>query len=88
MNLKEAARFLRVSPKRVERLVTEQGLPGRQIDSDWRFLRTAIERWLEPAKSHGSSVLDQFGVLADDPTYEEYRRLLEENRRRLNEEVA
>ena len=88
MNLKEAARFLRLSPKRVAALVAEQGLPGRRIDKDWRFLRSAIERWLEPGKSPVGSVLDQFGALADDPTYEEYRKILEENRRRWNEDVA
>ena len=88
MNLKEAARFLRLSPKRVESLVTEQRLPGRKIGKDWRFLRSAIERWLEPGKFQVGSVLDQFGALADDPTYEEYRKILEENRRRWNEDVA
>ena len=88
LNLKETSKFLRLPSKMVQRLVTEQGLPGRKIGKEWRFLRSAIERWLEPARAQGGSILDQFGALADDPTYEEYRRILDKNRKSWNEEVA
>jgi excisionase family DNA binding protein len=88
LDLAAAAKFLRLPAKTVERLVAEQGLPGRQIGKEWRFLRAAIERWLEPRGRTKRSVLDQAGVLKDDPTYDDYRKIIEENRRRWNEEVA
>ncbi len=88
LDLAGAAKFLRLPPKTVERLVAEQGLPGRKIGKQWRFLRAAIERWLEPVKQNGGSILEGFGAWANDPTYEEFRKILEENRRRWDEEVA
>jgi len=88
MDLAAAARFLRLPPKTVVRLVKDQGLPGRQIGKQWRFLRAAVERWLEPAKAHAGSVLDQAGMFANDPDFEEFRRIVEEDRKRWNEEVA
>jgi excisionase family DNA binding protein len=88
MNLSEAARFLRLPARTVERLVNEQGLPGRKIGKDWRFLRAAIEGWLQPGKVKGGSVLDQAGIYANDPDFDEFCRLIERNRQRWNEEVA
>jgi excisionase family DNA binding protein len=88
MNLAEAAKFLKLPVKTIERLATEQDLPGRKIGKEWRFLRAAIERWLEGSRKTSASIMEQFGSLKDDPTYEEYRKILEENRRRWNEEVA
>lgn len=88
LDLAGAARFLRLPVKTIERLVVEQGLPGRQIGKEWRFLRAAIERWLEPGRKPNAAVRDQFGALLNDPTYDDYRRILEENRRRFDQEVA
>jgi excisionase family DNA binding protein len=88
MDLAAAAKFLKLPKRTVERLVAEQGLPGRKIGKQWRFLRAAIERWLEPGKTERGSILDQFGMFANDPTFEEYRKIVEENRRKWNEEVA
>ena len=88
MNLAEAARFLRLPASTVVRLVSEQGLPGRQIGKDWRFLRTAIERWLEPGRAEKSSILDQLGAFANDPTWEQYLEHKKEYRKRWDEEAA
>jgi excisionase family DNA binding protein len=85
MNLAEAAKFLRLPPKTVERLVTEQGLPARKIAKEWRFLRAAIERWLDPGRG---SILDQFGMFAGDPAFEEYLQQVEHNRKRWDEDAA
>ena len=41
LTLDEAAAFLRVSQDAVLRLAVQQALPGRQIEGQWRFLRTA-----------------------------------------------
>ncbi|MEX2176224.1 MAG: helix-turn-helix domain-containing protein [Pirellulaceae bacterium] len=88
LDLGQAASFLRLTGKTVEQLVKEQGLPGRKIGKEWRFLRTAVEDWLALSKAATGSVLDQFGALDNDPTHEEFRRIIEENRKRWNEEVA
>ena len=88
MNLAEAAKFLRLPPKAVERLVTEQGLPGRRIAKEWRFLRAAVERWLEPGRPPPGSILEQFGMFAGDPAFEEYLNQIEQNRKRWNEDAA
>jgi excisionase family DNA binding protein len=49
LNLAEAAAYLRVPEEDVLRLVHEQGLPARQVVSEWRFLRPAIRQWLSQA---------------------------------------
>jgi excisionase family DNA binding protein len=65
MTLDEAAAYLRLPAATVRRLVTEQGLPGVQIDDQWRFLVTAIQDWLRGR--HGKqALLQQAGALADD----------------------
>lgn len=86
LTLAEAARFLKLPAKQVERLALDQGLPGRKIGRQWRFLRTAVEKWLTPNGT--ASVLSQFGAFKDDPTYDEFRKILEANRRRWDEDVA
>jgi len=88
MDLAAAARFLQLPAKTVKRLVTEQGLPGRQNGKEWRFLRAAIERWLEPAQASSGTVLDQAGMFASDADFAQFQRIIEENRQRWNKEVA
>ncbi|MDX1946555.1 MAG: helix-turn-helix domain-containing protein [Pirellulaceae bacterium] len=88
MNLAETAKYLRLPGRTIERLVAEQGLPGRKIGKEWRFSRQAIERWLDPASALGASVLDQFGMFANDPDFEAFQRQLRENRKRWDEEVT
>lgn len=63
LTLEEAAAFLRVSPDAVMRSVVQQALPGRQIEGQWRFLRTALADWLRE-KSGKAVLLSQAGVLA------------------------
>lgn len=40
----EVAKLLRVHPKHVYRLI-EQGLPGRRVGSEWRFVREEVLVW-------------------------------------------
>jgi excisionase family DNA binding protein len=73
MTLAEAAAYLRVAEEDVLRLVREQGLPGRRVGDDWRFLKAAVERWLgTPA---GPDQKDFWEALAkmpkDDPYLED-----------------
>src|SRR5688572_18515837 len=73
LTLTEAAAYLRTSPEEVFRLVHEQGLPGRRVGDDCRFLKSAIQDWL---RSLGVSTAQafwhtHFGALKDDPHLEE-----------------
>jgi excisionase family DNA binding protein len=40
----EVAKLLCVHPKQVYRLI-EQGLPGRRVGSEWRFVRDEVLGW-------------------------------------------
>ena len=46
LTLAEAAAYLRFQEAEVVLLVNAQGLPGRSIASEWRFLRSAVQQWL------------------------------------------
>lgn len=70
LNLPEAAEYLRVGEEDLLRLVGTQGLPGRNIGNDWRFLKAALQDWLckGPTKK---GLLNQLGAIKDDPFAEE-----------------
>jgi excisionase family DNA binding protein len=81
LTLAEAATYLRVSEQDLVRLVRKQGLPGRQVGDDWRFLRAAIDGWLSAptAFNQGRFWQTHFGALKGDPylsdiVREAYRR--------------
>ena len=46
LTLAEAAAYLRLPEAEVERLVRTEGLPGRAVGEEWRFLKTALQDWL------------------------------------------
>jgi len=46
LTLEDAAAYLKVEYGAIRRLLKEQGLPGRKIGDEWRFLRGAIADWL------------------------------------------
>lgn len=80
LTLPEAAAYLRLSETDVLRLVHEQGLPARQLATEWRFLRTAIQDWLRSGPSPRPDFWEaSIGALQDDPqmeaiVHEAYRR--------------
>jgi excisionase family DNA binding protein len=83
MTLAEVAAYLRLSEAEVVVLVHSQGLPGRSIDSGWRFLKAAIDQWLATAtpswEARKPSILALAGKYRDDPDLEQivqdaYRR--------------
>jgi excisionase family DNA binding protein len=87
ITLAEAAKFLRLPAKAVERLATERNLPGRKIGSEWRFLRRAVEEWLELKGTNGSDILSQFGALKDDPNHERFEESIRKYREQLDAEL-
>jgi excisionase family DNA binding protein len=70
LTLAEAARYLRVAEEDVLQMVGLQGLPGRKIGDDWRFLKAALQSWLSTAPAK-KGLLGQIGALQDDPYKEE-----------------
>src|SRR5438034_929594 len=73
LTLADAAEYLRLSESDVLRLVHEQGLPARQVGSEWRFFKAAIQHWLStpPPRYSKEAQLAVAGAWKDDPYVEE-----------------
>ncbi|MDQ6693218.1 MAG: helix-turn-helix domain-containing protein [Chloroflexota bacterium] len=72
LTLDELALYLKLSRKIVERQAVVGTLPGRRIEGNWRFLRSAIDHWLS-AQSTETSVtlfLQQAGIFAANEAME------------------
>ncbi len=76
LTLAEAAAYLRVAEAAVVDSVLTQGLIGRRIGDDWRFLKSALENWLNtpPKNSGNEAFLAIAGKFKDDPDLEEICR--------------
>src|SRR3954471_8983300 len=77
LTLTEAADDLRTSPEEVLRLVQEQGLAGRRVGEDYRFLKAAVQDWLRaPTSVQGAEAFwnTHFGALEGDPHLDEMLR--------------
>jgi excisionase family DNA binding protein len=70
--LKEVSDYLRVPEEKVEKQVLQGRIPGRRIEDEWRFLKSAIDDWLRSTDSR-TILLNQTGALSDDDTLEELR---------------
>ena len=72
LTLEEVAKYLRLPEDTIERQAVQGKIPGRQIEETWRFLKKAIDQWLQ---SHDSRdvFLYQAGSLEDDETLTELR---------------
>jgi excisionase family DNA binding protein len=84
LTLAEAAAYLRVPEANLLRMVTSQGLPGRLIENEWRFLKTALQDWLRtpPPKPSKEAMRSRVGSWKDDPTLEEMLKELYQKRGR------
>jgi excisionase family DNA binding protein len=72
LTLEEASGYLRLSIETVANLALKGNIPGRKIENDWRFLKSAIDDWLR-AKNSRSVLISQAGVLADDDSLTQLR---------------
>jgi excisionase family DNA binding protein len=86
LTLEEAAAFLRVSEETVRRLAVQQALPGRNIDDQWRFLKSALADWLRQ-RSGKDVLLAQAGALADDESLQPLRDTIYRERGRSETEA-
>ncbi len=73
LTLAEAAAYLRVGEQDVLRLIHEQSLPARQVGTDWRFLKPAIQDWLRTGTMPpgNEAWLEMAGAFKDDPFLEQ-----------------
>ena len=69
LTAEEAASFLRLPVGTVQRHAALGEIPGRQVEGDWRFLRSALESWLGNPDP-GTVLLSQAGALAEDESLE------------------
>jgi len=78
LTLTEAAAYLRLPESEVTILVQTQGLPGRAVGAEWRFLKTALQDWLRtpPVRGSKEAMLSVIGSAKDDPFSKEYREEL------------
>jgi excisionase family DNA binding protein len=83
LTLAEAAAYLRLPEREVVAAATAQGLPGRLVGGEWRFLKTALQEWLSVSQPtdemRKAALLAAAGSLRDDPELEDmveeiYRR--------------
>ena len=42
----EAAEYLKMHVKTVRRLAKERKIPAKKVGSEWRFLKSVLDRWL------------------------------------------
>lgn len=79
LTLAEVATYLRRSEQAVLTAVASQGLTGRLIDGEWRFLRAAVDQWLSvsqpTAETRKAAQLAVAGAWKEDPDIE---RIVEE----------
>lgn len=65
LTLEELADYLRLPQEVIERQAMQGQLPGRCIESTWRFRKAAIDEWLQSQDSR-TALLHQAGAFLDD----------------------
>ena len=80
LTLEETAAYLRLSPEVVAQEAIAGNIPGQQINHTWRFLKTAIDDWLQN-RDQRAVFLRQAGVFANDETLEELQAKIDLDRR-------
>jgi excisionase family DNA binding protein len=71
LTLAEAAAYLRLPEREVIAATTSQGLPGRLVGGEWRFLKTALQQWLTVSQPtdemRKAAQMAAAGAFKDDP---------------------
>ncbi|HAO21112.1 MAG: DNA-binding protein [Desulfobacteraceae bacterium IS3] len=86
LTLKEVAQYLKINEEKIEKQVLQGKIPGRRIEDEWRFLKTAIDDWLRTYDSR-TILLSQSGALSDDDTADKLRLMIYSERGRPEKEV-
>ena len=85
LTIEEVAAYLRLPKETVERQAQQGQIPGRCIETTWRFLKAAIDEWLKSQDSR-TVLLQQAGAFADDKTLPALRKAIYSKRRRSETE--
>lgn len=83
--LKEIAGYLKIPEEKIERQVLQGKIPGRRIEDEWRFLKTAIDEWLKSYDTR-TILIHQSGALSDDESLDELRMMIYSERGRKETE--
>jgi excisionase family DNA binding protein len=71
LTLAETAAYLRLPESDLLGLIHTQGLPGRLIGGEWRFLKAAIQQWLSTPiptpEMRKAAQMAAAGAFKDDP---------------------
>jgi excisionase family DNA binding protein len=81
LTLEETSVYLRLSIETVLNQAVKGNIPGRKIENDWRFLKSAIDEWLS-SKNSRSILIAQAGALSDDESLDRLRESIYQNRER------
>ncbi|MBE9009724.1 helix-turn-helix domain-containing protein [Pseudanabaenaceae cyanobacterium LEGE 13415] len=81
LTLEETATYLRLSPEVVAQEAIAGHIPGQQINNTWRFLKSAIDDWLQN-RDQRAVLLRQAGVFANDETLKEIQAQIDLDRQR------
>lgn len=72
LTLEETSEYLRLPVEIVLSQALKGDIPGRQIENNWRFLKSAIDDWLS-SKDSRSILLSQAGAFANDNSLAQLR---------------
>ncbi len=81
LTLEQASAYLQLPTETVLTQALKGNIPGRKIETDWRFLKSAIDDWLS-SKSSRFTLLEQAGIFADDDSLDHLRSAIYEARER------
>jgi excisionase family DNA binding protein len=74
LTLEQAAAFLQISTRTIQRLVRDGQMPGSQIGSQWRFEREQLRQWVR-------------GELGPEGTVRAQSELTEQERKRFGTDM-
>ncbi len=63
---------MRMPEEKIERQALQGNIPGRRIEDEWRFLKTAVDDWLRSQDAR-KILINQAGALSDDKTLDDLR---------------
>jgi excisionase family DNA binding protein len=67
LTLEEVAKYLRLPKETIERQAAQGKIPGRRIEDIWRFLKKAIDHWLQnKVREHEGEILEKWHEYFND----------------------
>lgn len=87
LTLKEMANYLKMPEDKIEKQVLQGNIPGKRIEDEWRFLKTAVDEWLRSYDTR-TILIRQSGALSDDESLSELRMMIYSKRGRSEKEMS